>query len=637
MASNSESKSFIIQFDAKAVDWFTLRSEIYLKAEQKGLKSYIIEGLDNSSIPSVTSLNQLLKSDYEILKKTLKKQSDAEEKTLVNDLKELVKEFPPYIYELNQVPTSNDPAVPPGITELDFENARNKVFIPEQAFKEFLKKNRTKISTTPVGLSETAQRLLNSNYFSPFNGTPEERARAAATVYIPIQHAYKVIEREAARDKRIKRFEVTDTVETLKEKLTESYLSDAEKQIQDQIDHHSKAVLRSNDINGRLLAFFNDTIAGVSSSVAAEVIRKQEWFKVMGVLNNTFTDQLNNSNATTFLQKLLDLKLEDGESIQHFIERVRSIVSAIQEINQVMQSKLIRIKQYTDLTSIQCQSLLELTDDEFLLKYPDSKAYVSESTILQSLVKACSDPSCRLHVAADKFKTKQYEKGSLSVIEFFKDMRFGEDILPEAEQVRLNVYETNYVKPISNINHKIKSKRDSSLDSFCAYHSHDEEAPCWHNTSNCTKILNGETRVDPNNSKFHVLQSDGSHFKSNRKRNQNSKSSDKSGKNKKKECSICLAASKADSSFNKGRITSHTTANHREYGKKDSSKTSGYPTTSNAGAASTKEATSKYEEILTPLQKIITQFTKTVKALDNQSKKNNNKRKKADEDEDNIN
>ena len=261
-----------------------------------------------------------------------------------------------------------------------------------------------------------------------------------------MQLFYKIIEKEAARDIRIKRFEDGDTIETLKAKLTESYLSDAEKQIQDQVDHHSKAVLRSNDINGRLLAFFTDTIAGVSSSVAAEVIRKQEWFKVMSVLNNTFTEQLTNSNATTFLQKLLDLKLEAGESIQHFTERVRSIVSAIQEINQVIESKLIRVHKYVDLTSVQCQCLLELTDDEFLIQYPASKAYVSESIILQSLVKACSDPSCRLHEAGKRFKIKQNEKGSLSVIEFFKDMRFGEDMLPQDEQVLLNVYETNYPK-----------------------------------------------------------------------------------------------------------------------------------------------------------------------------------------------
>ena len=70
---------------------------------------------------------QLLKSDIEIFKKTLKKQSDAEEKTLAYDFKELVKECYLYIYELSQVPVSNDPAILPGTTELDYiNNARTK-------------------------------------------------------------------------------------------------------------------------------------------------------------------------------------------------------------------------------------------------------------------------------------------------------------------------------------------------------------------------------------------------------------------------------------------------------------------------------------------------------------------------------
>jgi len=72
-SKHNESKTIcIIKTGATAVDWFTLRSEIYLQAEQKGLKSYII---DKSNIPSVSSLVQLLKSDEEILKKTLKKQN----------------------------------------------------------------------------------------------------------------------------------------------------------------------------------------------------------------------------------------------------------------------------------------------------------------------------------------------------------------------------------------------------------------------------------------------------------------------------------------------------------------------------------------------------------------------------------
>ena len=443
-----------------------------------------------------------------------------------------------------------------------------------------------------------------------------------------MQLYYTIIEKEAARDTRIRRYDDADTLDTLKSKLTESYLSDAEKQIQDQADHHSKAVIRSNDINGRLLAFFTDTIAGVSSSVAAEVIRNQEWSKVMSVLNTTFTEQLTNSNATTFLQKLLDLKLETGESIQHFTERVRSIVSAIQEINQVIESKLIRVHKYVDLTSVQCQCLLELSDDEFINQYPESKAYVSESIILQSLVKACSDPSCRLHEAGKRFKIKQNEKGSLSVTEFFKDMRFGEDMLPQDEQVLLNVYETNYVKPTySNKKGTNQSSgtttSGNSNDYFCAYHSYGG-IKCKHNTIDCSMVKDHETEVDPNNPKYHVLKSDKSHFV---KRKQNSTNgANKDGKSKKqKECAICLAASKADSSFNKKRIHSHTTAEHKDLSKKGSSSTNAYPSNTNAGSASTKEATAKYEEILTPLKKILSNFAKTIKTS-SQAKKDNKRK-----------
>ena len=139
-----------------------------------------------------------MKSDIEIFKKTLKKQSDAEEKTLAYDFKELVKECYLYIYELSQVPVSNDPAILPGTTELDYINARNKVFIPEKAFYDYLEKKKIKIPTTAIGLTEVAQRVLNNNYFSPFNGTPEERARATATHYISMQLFYKIIEKEAA-------------------------------------------------------------------------------------------------------------------------------------------------------------------------------------------------------------------------------------------------------------------------------------------------------------------------------------------------------------------------------------------------------------------------------------------------------
>lgn len=637
-STNDSNIACIIKTGSTAIDWFTKRSEIYLLAEQKGLKSYIVQETgNNSNLQSVTNLDNQLKSDLMIFKNTLKEQNDAEQKNLVNDLNELVKDTLPYIYELSQVPVSIDPAVLPGTTEADYALARSEVYLPEKAFRDYCFQSKREV---PVGNAERttlAISILPSNYFSPFNGTALQKARATATTYIPKHLFYKVIEKEAIRDPRIIRYDPTDDVniDQLKAKLTVYYRNKAEKDIKDQSYHHFKEVSRINDINGKILAFFTGTIAGVTSSVAADVIRKQEWSKVMTVLNKSFTDQLTNTNQTTFLQKLLDLKLESNESIQHFNERVRSIVSAIQEINQVIESKLTRNRRYIDLTSTQCQGLLELTDDDFIRFYPDSKAYVSESIILQSLIKSCSDTTCRLHVAADRFKIRQHSEPSLTVSDFFKDLRFGEDILPEAQQVRLNVYETNYVKP-NNKNNKKKKNGNSSdtanTDSYhCAFHSHNGQVSN-HNTDSCKAINQGLTITDPKNSKWQVRKSNKLHFTPfvNRDSKKDTNTSDNNAKWKGKEpCAICLALSKKDSNFKEFIMYNHNTASHdSNKGKRNgkSKSTSEYSTSSNAGSEATKEATSKLESILSPLAKTISQFVKTMETR-------STKRKLTDSDE----
>ena len=129
--TNELNVSCIIKTGSTAIDWFTKRSEIYLLAEQKGLKSYIVQETGNyNNLQSVTNLDKQLKTDLVIYKNTLKEQNDVDQKKLVNDLNELVKDTLPYIYELNQVPVSIDPAVLPGTTETDYALACNEVYLP---------------------------------------------------------------------------------------------------------------------------------------------------------------------------------------------------------------------------------------------------------------------------------------------------------------------------------------------------------------------------------------------------------------------------------------------------------------------------------------------------------------------------
>ena len=88
----------------------------------------------------------------------------------------------------------------------------------------------------------------------------------------------------------------------------------------------------------------------------------------MTVLNKSFTDQLTNTNQTTFLQKLLDLKLESNESIQHINERVISIVIAIQVIKQIIESKLTQ----PSSTSFLLKLLhIKLNDNESIQHYTE--------------------------------------------------------------------------------------------------------------------------------------------------------------------------------------------------------------------------------------------------------------------------
>ena len=130
-STNDSNIACIIKTGSTAIDWFTKRSEINLLAEQKKLKSYIVqERGNNSNLQSVSSLDNLLKADLVIYKNTLKEKNDVDQKKLVNDLNELVKDTLPYIYELNQVPVSIDPAVLPGTTEADYALACNEVYLP---------------------------------------------------------------------------------------------------------------------------------------------------------------------------------------------------------------------------------------------------------------------------------------------------------------------------------------------------------------------------------------------------------------------------------------------------------------------------------------------------------------------------
>lgn len=600
----SKTKSFIIKSGASSEEWFTKRSEIYLAAEQDGILSYLEPG---SSLPTISNIESKAVSEYNIYKNMLLIQTEKDEKNLIPIISDLVKDYSPYIYELNQIPVL-------GRKKKDYRDCRKTVYVPWNGFKDYISKLRMKIPTDLVEKEELALRVLKDNYFTTVKGTPEERELSRTTKYIPTPTFYSIIEKEVLRDPRIVRYKRKDAnkVDQVIEKLTATSLAEARFKIESQSVHLAKTIKRTNDEHAKVLTFLMSSIEGVVNSVASEAIRKQQWERVIPSLNEMYTEQLTQSSSTSFLLKLLHIKLNDNESIQHYMEKAKNIVSNIQEINQVLNEKSgAGIKKWDKLNPTQCESLLLLTEQEFNQQYPLSRQYTSEQIILDSLIMGCSHQGCRLATAMERFKLKRNEE-TQTVVKFFAAIRIEENILPQEKQVRLNEYvEVNYVTNDVNDKNDKKRKKDKTSKSnseFCSFHSHGNNISN-HTTDNCRVINEGRTKTDPNNSKWQVRIKDGLHFVpfvKNVKTDQTNKKKKKG--NGKGQCSICLEASKKDKSITTEQINSHDASRHNPNFK--SKVKSDDPRSTNASHASTSEATNKLDKIMNKLTKVVSNLVK---------------------------
>ena len=622
--------NYIIKSGDDATVWLTKRYEIYTLAKSRGIESYI---RPNSSV--VQDVNMLLtknRKEIDVYIEALAIQTEYDEENLMKKLFDYVKDYPFYIYELNQYPVNY---IQPTTTQID--EFRETVFVPNKAYTEYLRTHKQALAIGAQLLEAQALELLPSNCVNQYIGTPEQRQQANDTAWIPPSKYDGIIELEVKRSLKITRYHETvdDTIEKIISKLKASSLSKARLQSESSLSAYDKDIKRINELNGKILQLFNDSIEGVQLSEASEAIRTQDWGNVMDILTSMYTRQLNQQSSQIFLQQLMNIKLYDDETLQSYYEKSKIMVCNHQEVNQLLQKKsLPTMNQHQDLDTTECSTIIDLTDLEFQTNFPYARQYVYPTLILNSLVLGLSHPSCRLKEAVSRFRLKN-DVEPQTVTQFFEAMKHEENILPVDKQIRINQHvEVNYadnslITTSTNKHKKQKTKNNDTSKAtttnvakalHCIYHSHNGQLSN-HATADCQVIAAGKTMVDPNDPNWHVRKSNGEHYipfvnNTNKKSTTNYSNTTSNNNNSKIDdggCLICLNNSKSDNTITLKQIHSHTTAKHKvNWRAKSNTSTSGKPT----------------EQLGTLMNNLTEKLTKSLANFtDSKNNSTNNKRK----------
>ena len=499
-------KKFIIKSGDDAVSFFTKRNMILERAKQEGIITYIL-GANQDAIKNINEIEADSRSDLQIHIDILKVQIDEERKMIKKELFDRINVEPLYVYELIIVTAARYP------TQNELITARQNVYLPERALKDLLRSKGKDIPTTVQQWESVAESLLPDNYYCPFKGTLDQRNESINTVWINPVTYYQLVELEAKRSSRVKRFQsrVDTTIPLVSAKLSNLSLIKARNDCQENKINLSKQIKRADDHNGKILQFFIDSVEGIALSEASDLIRNMQWSLILPKLTEVYTRQLTQQSSQVFLTMLMNLKLHDNQTLQHLYEQAKLMVA-----NQLLEAKIRDDRINTYLNSEECKEMIDLTDAEFELKYPLTRTFIVSNAIVDCLINACSHEDSRFREATVKFRL-EHDKKSQSTKQFFAAMVSEENIMPEIKKVRLNTYvaEANYIKPSITIKNK-KDKKDTTINNenikklHCPYHSYNNTSN--HNESDCYFLKKGLTKVDPANPKWHVLKTSGLHY-----------------------------------------------------------------------------------------------------------------------------
>ena len=507
----AKKNSYIIKSGDDAVSFFTKRNLILERAKQEGILSYLL-ATNEDAILSINEIQADSRTDLQIYIDALKVQIDDHQTIIKRELTDRVTAEPLSIYEMCiGIHGNNHPTID------ELIDARESVFIPEQAIKDLFRKNNIIVPRTAVQWEAAVSTILPHNYYCPWKGDEDQRLQSVHTPYINPMRYFMVIQVEVERSPRIQHYSFRDdtTIELVSAKLNNSSLIKAREDCQHNKINLSKQIKRADEHNGKILQFFKDAVEGISLSEASDLLRNMQWHLVLSKLTEVYTRQLTQQSSQVFHCMLMNLKLRDNQTLQHLYEQAKLMVANHQEVNQLLEAKTRADKIHTYLSSEECKEIIDLTDAEFELKHPNTRTFLVSNAIVDCLINSCSHDGCRLQEATIKFRL-EHDKFPQSTKQFFASMVSEENIMPENKKVRVNTYvvESNYVKPDSN-NNKKKNNDDSNTKFHCPYHIYNNNSN--HNESDCYIIKKGLTKIDPSNNKWHVLKESGLHYRQDNK------------------------------------------------------------------------------------------------------------------------
>ena len=601
----SKKQPFIIKSGDDAVSFFTKRNLILERAKQEGIVTYLLSANQNT-MRSINDIQSESRSDLAIYIDMLKVQIDDESAIIKRELTARVSDDPLSIYEMCiGIHGNNHPTID------ELIDARESVYIPEQAIKDLFRKNNVALPRT-VPLWEAAVLLiLPHNYYCPWKGDADQRLQSEQTPYINPMRYFMVIKLEAERSPRLQYYNAMDdnTIELVSAKLNNTSIIKAREDCQQNKINLAKQIKRADDHNGKILQFFKDAVEGISLSEASDLLRNMQWHSILSKLTEVYTRQLiTQQSSQVFHAMLMNLKLHENQTLQNLYEQAKLMIANHQEVNQLLEAKTRADRVHTYLSSEDCKEIIDLTDLEFEAKYPDTRAFLVANAIVDCLINSCSHDGSRLQEATVKFRLK-HDKTPQTTKQFFAAMVSEENIMPESKKVRVNTYvvEANYIKPNTN-NKKESNDNNNTTKYHCPYHSYNNNSN--HNESDCFLINKGLTKIDPSNSKWHILKESGLHYRQVKKTAANNVSIPNS---KVGPCTKCKANNKSIRAIN-----SHNTEDCKS--SKDKSNT-------NTTNKSISESNNQIGSMISALQKSMKKITNHVES--NTKKSSSKKRKRA--------
>jgi hypothetical protein len=454
------------------------------------------------------------KSKISFFETELTKQCEAEQDIFAAATLYQIRDNPLYAYMYAQPIIAIDPIFP---TQEEIAASRQVIHYNKDTYLQYLIDSQEDLHPMNLGeRDEQATSIRPTAAYIGYGSNSLHEEIAANHVQRIRSHKWEGLAKlESTRTPTIRRLRQGDTIETIQAKLSDAHRATAETNYSKSHKAYEDESTRVAHLNALLLKFLNETVEGIQATSAAPVIRSRQWHLVLDQIRISYGQVDTTSTPDQLKREFQAIKLEATETVYQYMHRLRNIIANIQMIMEENEGKLQRIAFYEAYESVL------LTSTAWTDKHPMNHQFTDHTTILQRII--CGIGESRIQKVAYDFEV-QVPKMERTIALLYERMIIGERALPAHQQIQ-----HEQVSSVAVTNGKVGNTGKPNL--FCAYHSFGG-AISHHATEDCSVISRGSTKVDPDNSKFHVLKDNGKHFTP---RESTNNSSEQSSGNKRKD------------------------------------------------------------------------------------------------------